>query len=597
MSVEEIISPARLLRCSAVVTTWKRPAQVKETLESLMCQSYPNAEVIVVCDGEDAEVRSIAHSFRQNRPIRWVFHTENLGPSAARNTGAREATGDVVLFLDDDVVADSELITSHMGHHQTASPDRRLAVCSVVREDRRTQLSSYIEECLHTKWIRTLEDCAATLRASGIDSIGKKIERIIWLGLNCSIRRDLFLSSGGFNERLRASNEDMELGLRLYRSGVEFIFEPRQLLTHRNSKELRGYFEKAWGASGALDTYRVFGLGEKTVQTQHLVSMFRGSPCDRMKSRCAWHLSQHLRTVARQLAIGANRTEWRPLFEAWSRVSQAGEYWSNAKAAGCTLKRLKNAVGSSRRALLLHSISRPLSRQETAYCIAPRRFQSLLSWFCADGYRTATIGEWLQEDIPENHVLLTFDDGYSDLFDHLLPLVIEHRLTPVVYLVVDRIGATDTWNRETGFRARNLLTLGQIREMQKYGVEFGSHSLTHAWLPAVSDAQLRREVIDSKQRLEDILGAEIPSFAYPRGGVDRRVRSAVSNAGYKLAFTNLPGANWWNDPLCQTRADVNGYTTIPDLALKLRTGLGFAERFNAFRKQPKGIRFESLSEP
>ena len=124
-------------------------------------------------------------------------------------------------------------------------------------------------------------------------------------------------------------------------------------------------------------------------------------------------------------------------------------------------------------------------------------------------------------------------------------------------------------------RARNLLTLEQIREMQKYGVEFGSHSLAHASLPGVSDAQLRREVGDSKHRLEDLLGAEVISFAYPYGEVDRRVRSAVSDAGYKLAFTAIPGVNWWNDPLCQRRAEVNDTTGLLDFMCELRHGRNF----------------------
>lgn len=83
---------------------------------------------------------------------------------------------------------------------------------------------------------------------------------------------------------------------------------------------------------------------------------------------------------------------------------------------------------------------------------------------------------------------------------------------------------------------------------------------------------MRREVRDSKHRLEDLLGVEITSFAYPYGGVDMRVRSAVAEAGYKVAFTIKSGLNWWNDPLCQRRADVNDYTSLVDFLSQLRNG-------------------------
>ncbi len=174
--------------------------------------------------------------------------------------------------------------------------------------------------------------------------------------------------------------------------------------------------------------------------------------------------------------------------------------------------------------------------------------------------------------MPERHVLMTFDDGYDDLYDELLPLVEQHQYKPLIFLVANHLGESNVWDQPSGLRARRVMTLEQIRKMQRCGVDFGSHSMTHPWLPGLSDAELRREVRDSKHRLEDLLGVEITSFAYPYGGVDMRVRSAVADAGYKVAFTTMPGENWWNDPLCQRRADVRDYTSVIDFLVQLRTG-------------------------
>ena len=113
----------------------------------------------------------------------------------------------------------------------------------------------------------------------------------------------------------------------------------------------------------------------------------------------------------------------------------------------------------------------------------------------------------------------------------------EFRLKPLVFLVANQIGGMNVWDQERGERVRMLLSLDQIREMAAAGVEFGSHTLTHPWLPSVDDHQLLREVVDSKLRLEDLLGVEVPCFAYPFGAVDQRVRAAVVAAGYRLAFT------------------------------------------------------------
>jgi GT2 family glycosyltransferase/peptidoglycan/xylan/chitin deacetylase (PgdA/CDA1 family) len=582
LSTEESIPSANPLRCSVVVTTWKRPVLLRDTLDSLIQQSCPNFEVLVVCDGEDADVRAISLDFQKEQPIRWIFHPNNRGLPAARNTGAREASGDIVLFLDDDVIADSGLIAAHMSHHQSVSPHRRIAVCSPAAEDRHTLLDSYVNQCLHETWKQSLDSFSAVFSAQGPDSIGEEVERGIYFGLGSSIQRDLFLEHGGFDEHFRASDEERELGLRLHRAGVEFIFEPRVLLTHKNSKDLERYFRNCWSASGTLDVYRVFELKQRNAQTGHLASMYHGYFLKRWAARTVWHFAGPLRSLSYQLSKAANRTRLHFLFGAWGRATKAAGYWSSVKEAGSTLPALKSVAGHSKCAVMLHSVSEPRTDIERRYYISPRRFHRLMRHFQAAGYKTATTAQWLDDDVSEKQVLLTFDDGYDDLFEELLPLVIEHHYTPVIYLVVDQIGASNVWDQESGIRVRNLLTLAQIREMQKYGVEFGSHTLTHPWLPSASDAQLRREVHDSKHRLEDMLGVEIASFAYPFGGVDRRVRSAVANAGYKLAFTAEPGLNWWNDPLCQRRADVNDHTTVRDFAHKLRNGRSRIETIAVF---------------
>jgi peptidoglycan/xylan/chitin deacetylase (PgdA/CDA1 family)/GT2 family glycosyltransferase len=574
---ERMAQSPSLLRCSVVVTTWKRPVLLKATLQSLLTQSYTNYEVIVVCDGEDDDVKAIAQEFRRCNCIRWISHPTNRGLPAARNTGAREADGDVVLFLDDDVIADPELISAHMQYHQQAMPGWRLAVTSLAAEERQTQLAGYVSERLHDHWKIMLGYLAETLSAPELDSVGEGVEKIVCFGLNSSIRRDLFLNHGGFNEVFRASDEEAELGIRLYLAGFEFIFEPRILLTHRNSKDLAEYFRRAWRASGALDVYRVFELGERSAQTCQLVSMFHGYLLNRILARAAWYFSGPLLAISGPIERRANRARSPLLFSIWARTVRGAEYWSNVKADGCTLAQLKKVAGDSRCALALHSLSAPTTAAESTYYLSPRRFQRMMRWLLAAGYKTASTAQWLKDEFPRKCVLLTFDDGYDDLYDQLLPMVAEHRLTPVIFLVTDRIGATSIWDQKFGFRSRNLLTLSQIREMQKYGVEFGSHTLTHPFLPEVSHEQLRCEVSESKRRLEDLLGVEITTFAYPYGGVDRRVRAAVAEAGYKLAFTTLPGPNWWNDPLCQRRAEVNEHTSLLDFAFSLRTGYGFTQ--------------------
>lgn len=84
-------------------------------------------------------------------------------------------------------------------------------------------------------------------------------------------------------------------------------------------------------------------------------------------------------------------------------------------------------------------------------------------------------------------------------------------------------------------------------------VEVGSHGVTHAHLTRLSDEELRRELVDSKQEIEDELGRACPHFAYPYGEHDERVRSAVRAAGYERAYGLTSDRT---DPYAQRRVDL-----------------------------------------
>jgi peptidoglycan/xylan/chitin deacetylase (PgdA/CDA1 family) len=133
-------------------------------------------------------------------------------------------------------------------------------------------------------------------------------------------------------------------------------------------------------------------------------------------------------------------------------------------------------------------------------------------------------------------------------------------------------------------RERSLLTQEQMLEMQRAGFTFGSHSLTHAMLTSLTDDELQREVHDSKKKLEDLLGVEVKWFAYPYGDVDRRVRAAVQEAGYKAAVTTDVGSNRWQDFLVLNRLDINDRDWLLDFACKLSTGRDY--RKSVLRRIP-----------
>lgn len=172
-------------------------------------------------------------------------------------------------------------------------------------------------------------------------------------------------------------------------------------------------------------------------------------------------------------------------------------------------------------------------------------------------------------------VMLTFDDGYEDFYTQAFPALQALGCKALCFVVVDRIGKTNEWTRMPAMGQRRLLSSAQIQEMHRHGFQFGSHTATHPFLSRAPDFELRREVRDSKSRLEDLLGAEVSCFAYPYGEVDMRIRSAVGEAGYKLAVSADEGRNLWEDPLWMRRVGMSGADNLLSLSLKLATGHDF----------------------
>lgn len=79
-----------------------------------------------------------------------------------------------------------------------------------------------------------------------------------------------------------------------------------------------------------------------------------------------------------------------------------------------------------------------------------------------------------------------------------------------------------------------------LRGLCERGVEVGSHTLSHAHLTRLTNGELRRELVGSKDRIEEMLGRPCRYLAYPYGEDDSRVRAAAQEAGYTAAF-GLPG--------------------------------------------------------
>ena len=87
------------------------------------------------------------------------------------------------------------------------------------------------------------------------------------------------------------------------------------------------------------------------------------------------------------------------------------------------------------------------------------------------------------------------------------------------------------------------MTRGQLEEAAQSGLDIGSHTVSHPWLPRQDPGRLDRELADSRAALEDLLHRPIDSVAYPAGGWNAEVRDAAAAAGYRTGITVDRGIN------------------------------------------------------
>jgi len=228
-------------RVSVIVPTHNRRAVLERGLASLAAQSYPLSliEVIVVADGCTDGTKSVAIP----APLTGRMIAQPArGAAAARNSGAAAATGDLLLFLDDDIEAWPDLVAAHVQAHTSRGEDALLVVGYLP--PRPGDGADLFRTSLRGWWETMFERMRQP---------GHRFTYADVLTGNCSISRRFFQILTGFEEQLHC-HEDYELGLRALRAGGVIAFEPTAGGWHDDVTDLARSFRRKH-AEGMADVW------------------------------------------------------------------------------------------------------------------------------------------------------------------------------------------------------------------------------------------------------------------------------------------------------------------------------------------------------
>jgi len=156
--------------------------------------------------------------------------------------------------------------------------------------------------------------------------------------------------------------------------------------------------------------------------------------------------------------------------------------------------------------------------------------------------------------LEDESVLITFDDGYRDNYEVVLPILERNKIKGLFFLLPKYLGKQNLWNTRAEVLLDHLTT-EQARTLLDYGHTIGSHGLTHHRLTKFDDEQIRVELIESKILLEDMLQVAINCFAYPYGGTNQQVISLARQIyNYSFATDQAP-VNWSDSDFAQIRRE------------------------------------------
>ena len=207
--------------------------------------------------------------------------------------------------------------------------------------------------------------------------------------------------------------------------------------------------------------------------------------------------------------------------------------------------------------------------------VAPATFARHMAALNALGYQGKSMGDllpYLKGQKRGKVFGITFDDGYENNLRCALPVLKRFGFTSTCYIVANQVGKTNGWDKERGVLQVPLMNAQELQAWIDAGQEVGSHTLNHANLETLNEAEQATEIIQSKMQLQALVDQPggVQHFCYPYGRLNKTAVQSVKQAGYLTATTTVRGraVQGQSDDLLLPRVLVSRTTSWMQLLLK-----------------------------
>ena len=243
------------MKYSFIVPVYKRPDEVDELLESLEGQTLKDFEVVVVEDGSDKPCKDVCDRHADVLDIHYYIKP-NSGPGQSRNYGAERAGGEYLIVLDSDVVL----------------PEGYLAAVDKELQDAPADAFGGPDRA-HPSFTDTQKAISYSMTSfyttGGIRGGDKKLDKFYPRSFNMGIRRETYMSLGGFS-RMRFG-EDIDFSIRIFKAGFRCRLFPEAWVWHKRRTDFRKFWRQVYNSGIArINLYKKYPESLKIV---HLLPM------------------------------------------------------------------------------------------------------------------------------------------------------------------------------------------------------------------------------------------------------------------------------------------------------------------------------------
>ena len=217
------------MKYSIIIPVYNRPDEVDELLQSLTQQTFKDMEVIIVEDGSSRPSEAVVHKYAGKLQLRY-YTNENSGPGPTRNFGAEHSQGDFLIFLDSDCVLPPDFlkaVNDELNRKECdawGGPDKAHKSFTPVQKAISYSMTSF-------------------LTTGGIRGGKKQMDKRFYpRSFNLGIRRSLYRQLGGFSPM--RFGEDIDLSIRIYKSGASCRLFPEAWVWHKRRTDFRKFFKQ-----------------------------------------------------------------------------------------------------------------------------------------------------------------------------------------------------------------------------------------------------------------------------------------------------------------------------------------------------------------